>query len=191
MNAVFPTKKDANRSLKRLGCLLSILLAFILLLGVVSLSTSFYRWDGAFPGGEFYIHVQNHLGEPVTGAILNIYQKNRTTPSFGYPFDNYVSGQSLISDSTGEIVVLHIPRGIEFGGGGSYLFWVIPIGESYVPDFRCEISADGYKLRIFPVSLIFNVSDENVHPIPTQVVEYKGTAYTLSGYDRIIVVDNK
>jgi hypothetical protein len=191
MNTKSPMNKGSNKFRKVLGWYISFILILILFCGFASYVTTLYVWDGGFPSGEFHIFVQNQAGQPITGAVFSIYRENSSAPSFGYPFDNYISQRSLISDSRGEIIVLHISQGREFGGGGWSLFWIIPRGGTSAPDFRCEISGDGYETLIFPVSQIFFPSGETISPLPTKVVEYDGTAYNMSVHEKIVVLKSK
>jgi hypothetical protein len=195
MKEDLPVKTTSKKSRKRLVWLLVILaaiLASVTICGLASYATSTYYWDGGFPGGEFTLRVQDSAGQPVVGAVLNVYSENGSTPSLGYPFDNYLAENGLVSNSEGEIALLHIARGIEFGGGGWYLFWVFPMGgTSSSPEYRCEISANGYTTDTILGSEIFGAAWGAAAPVPTRVIEFEGESHPVSVYKIPVVLDKK
>jgi hypothetical protein len=195
MNGESPVKTANMKNRKRLGWVLGILtliLASVVICGLASYATSTYYWDGGFPGGEFTLRVRDRGGQPVAGAVLNVYSENGSTPSLGYPFDNYTVENGLVSDSRGEIALLHIARGIEFGGGGWQLFWVFPMGgTSKSPEYRCEISASGYETYTIMSSEIFGVTGSATRPVPTRVIEFEGESIPISVYEIPILLENK
>jgi len=150
-------------------------------------------WDGAFPSGEFHLQIQNQAGAPIEGAKLNIYQGVTQKYSFKYPFDNYQSENSLISNKAGEIILTHMPRGLEFGGSGWLLFWVIPINMSS-PKFDCEITANGYKTVKFSTQQIFETAYnayKNNENVPEKIVKINEDEFTLAIYQQSIVLKEK
>ena len=141
-------------------------------------------WDGAFPSGEYHLRILNQSGEPIDGAILNIYQGK--SQAFEYPFDNYLSENGLVSNEMGEIVITHAPRGLEFGGSGWLLFWVIPINMGS-PKFSCEITASGYKPLRFSVRQVFETSYNNSNA-PKKTVQINGNEVELRVFEQTVIL---
>lgn len=195
MNTEHPTRTARKKSKIGFLILLASLAAIVLLVvicGLASYATSQFSWDGGFPGGEYRLRVRDGSGQPIAGAVLNVYSQGGGVPSYGYPFDNYTSADSLASDAGGEIPLLHIGRGIEFGGGGWYLFWIFPMGGSMdAPEYRIEITAAGYKTFTLPGSGIFEAAYSAVQPVPTRVVEFEGESFSVPVYEISIVMNGK
>jgi hypothetical protein len=194
MNTQSPGKETVKKK-KHLGCVITGLIftvVIVVLCGFASYATSTYYWDGGFPGGEFTLRVQNSAGQPVAGAVLNVYSENGSTPSLGYPFDNYTVENGLVSNSKGEIPLLHIARGIEFGGGGWQLFWIFPMGgTSKSPEYRCEVTSGDYETYTIMSSEIFGVTGSATRPVPTRVIEFEGESIPISVYEIPILLENK
>ncbi len=190
------TSEELNKGARQKRIFVTVLLAsfvIVLVLSVASYVSTQVMWDGMFPSGEYHLLVQDQAGNPVEGAFLNIYAGKSAKHAFEYPFDNYLSENSLASNAKGEIVVTHLPRGFEFGGSGWHLFWVIPVNIG-APEFTCQISADGYKTLKFPDEQIFDEAynayknDENV---PEKKVQINGREFTLAIYEQSVTLKEK
>jgi hypothetical protein len=106
--------------------------------------------EGGFAAGEFRLTVTDPAGKPVEGAILRIYRHGTRSLAFGYPLDNHLAGQDLVSDKNGRITVIRKWGGISWGVKEWDLFWIIPMGDN-PPDFDCEISAKNFETHRFSI----------------------------------------
>ena len=144
-------------------------------------------WDGMFPAGEYHLKVQNENGIPISGAILNAFEDGTENLAFEYPLDNYSTEGDLISDEQGAIVVLHKPRGFEFGGSCWNLFWVYPIC-SDSPKFDFQISADGYKTIKFTTDELFAPAYDDRSNGKTTVTLENGENLQISVYELTFIL---
>ncbi|MBK9924550.1 MAG: hypothetical protein IPP66_04585 [Anaerolineales bacterium] len=177
-------------SQKRLRYILVASFALVLVLTFASYITTAVFWDGAFPSGEYHLQILNEAGDPVKGATLNIYQGK--TLAFEYPFDNYLSENTLISNDEGEIVLTHLPRGLEFGGSGWDLFWIIPIRMGG-PKFTCQIDAEGYKTYRFSSQQIFDTAYEayNNDSVPRKTIQINGNEVKIMILEKMIMLEKR
>lgn len=134
--------------------LLSIALVFLCCLGLVSILKTMGIAEGAFPSGEFELKIHDESGGLIEGAVLNIYEGGTRSPAFGYPIDNYSAQSKPTTNDLGLLKAIHKDRGFEYGGPSFGLYWLIPI-DSPVPQFDCEITAEGYKPTVFPIDQLF------------------------------------
>lgn len=123
-------------------------------LALASYMTTSIIWDGGFPSGEFHVNVRDPEGKPVRGGILRVYRGGTRDLASGYPLDNHVAGQELVSDDSGRIKAIRKDGGLQFGGHAWQLFWVIPMGAK-APKYDCEITAEGFKLLKFRLWRLF------------------------------------
>jgi hypothetical protein len=168
------------------GIFVAFMTLFVIL-GLASYNTTAVVWDGAFPSGEYHLRIQSEGGVPIEAAILNIYHGR--TQAFKYPFDNYLSENSLVSNKKGEIVITHASRGFEFGGTSWLLFWAIPI-DMGSPKFNCEIIASGYQALEFSVQQIFETAYKNENA-PMKTVQINGEEVELKVFEQSVVLKEK
>lgn len=166
---------------------LMILLFSLLVAAFASYFTTAVSWDGAFPSGEYHLQIVNQSGSPIKGATLNIYQGNNL--AFEYPFDNYLSENSLVSNDKGEIVLTHLPRGLEYGGSDWLLFWVIPINKSS-PKFNCEVIASEHEPLKFSANEIFEIAYET-NNTQKKTVQINGYEVELRMFEKTITLKGK
>jgi hypothetical protein len=155
--ATMDSLPDKLPTRRRKAVWLVVSIAFVILLaclGLISSKTTMGLWDGMFPSGEYHLKIQDKNGRPINGATLKIFEGGTKNVAFEYPIDNYLSEGSLVSNEQGVIVVLHKPRGFEFGGTCWSLYWVFPRC-SDGPEFDFQISADGYKSINFSTHDLF------------------------------------
>lgn len=124
------------------------------LLALASFLTTSRQWDGGFPAGEFRINVRSTDEQPIPGAVLRIYRGGTGDMAYDYPLDNHSASQALIGDGSGRITALRKHGGLQFGGHGWRLFWVIPMG-ARAPRYDCEITAAGFKSLKFDLHQMF------------------------------------
>lgn len=181
--------KEANKMMrqKRLRKIVVAAIVLLLVTAFASYFTTAVFWDGAFPSGEYHLQIVNQSGNPIKGATLNIYQGKNL--AFEYPFDNYLSENSLVSNDKGEIVLTHLPRGLEFGGSGWLLFWVIPINMSS-PKFNCEVIATEYKPLRFSANEIFVIAYET-NNTQKKTVHINGYEVELEIFEKTIILKGK
>src|SRR5262249_9290558 len=130
--------------MKRGAKIAAAAVAVVGLVALASCMTTSIYWDGGFPSGEFRVNVRDLEGKPVKGAVLRVYRGSTRELASGYPLDNHITGQELVSDENGRITAPWKDGSMQFGGHAWQLFWVIPIGAK-VPKYDCEITADGFK----------------------------------------------
>jgi hypothetical protein len=129
--------------------------ALLVVLAVVaSHVTTAYTWEGGFPSGEFRLKVVDPDGRPVPGAVLRVYRSGTSTPAYGYPLENHLSGQDLAGDDGGVVTAFRTRGGFQFGGTGWPLFWLIPVG-GHGPSYDCELTAAGFRPLRFPLDRLF------------------------------------
>jgi hypothetical protein len=132
----------------------AICVTVVALLAVASYYTTSHYWDGGFPAGEFRVYVHDQDGTPIEGATLRVYRGGTRDLAFKYPLDNHLADQELVSDENGRITAIRKRGGLQFGGHGWYLFWVIPMGAK-APEYDCEITATGFKPLKFGIWRLF------------------------------------
>jgi hypothetical protein len=157
MTNLLSQKTSISRWFKKPGWVIVLIIIFLMILAIVSYDRTGVIWNGSYPPAEFNLTIQNISGQPIEGATINIFRRGTRTPTFEYPIDNYLEMNSLVSDNQGLILIIHKPRGVEFGGFDWKLFWMIPIS-SGTPDFDYEISAIGYKPIRSSITQIFRVT---------------------------------
>jgi len=152
-----------NSSLNRFNNLFRVLvpISFVLIisLGGVSIQKTKNVKVSFYPLGEFHLEVRNEQGEPVEGAVLNVFEKNTKNLAFNFPIDNYHTENDLISNKQGMIIAVHIPHGLEIGRICHDVFWLYLVCSSYEPNFDFEISASGYQNIKFSTDVMFYNSD--------------------------------
>lgn len=183
--------QPSKPSRKWIGYIASGLVIFVL--AIVSLCSTFAIGEGAFPDGEFHLQIKDLAGKPIQGAVLNIYKGGGKEHAFGFPFYNYSSENSLVSNVDGEIIVTHIARGMEFGGPILRLFWIIPIG-SETPRFTCQVTAEGYRPYRFSSEQLFKIArdahdDDQVEPMNT--IQVDGIDFRIKTFEKLIVLKEK
>jgi hypothetical protein len=109
-----------------------------------------------FPAGEYHLRITNKMNKPIQGARLQIYESETQDPAFEYPVDNYRSDAALLSDEAGLMIVIHKPRGFEFGGSCQH-FLIVFTKCDKTPHYDFVISADGYKTIRFSDEVIYNL----------------------------------
>lgn len=140
------------------------LIVFILLLGAISIVTTFGIWDGAIPSAKFKIKVLDNQKAPVIGAKLSVYEKQgfmglRKSLSYNFPIQEFSEESHPISNSDGVIEISHISDGLEIGGGAFALFWIIPISFGD-PEFIVHIETPDGSERSFEYSDLYENCDE-------------------------------
>src|SRR5687767_6387785 len=96
-----PDKPKTQNQARRLGCIAAIVVILISILACISGATTFGIWDGLFPAGEYHLKVRSENGQPIKGAILNVFNSGTSNFSYKYPVDNYISDHDLISNEQG------------------------------------------------------------------------------------------
>jgi len=132
----------------------AIAVAVIGFLAVASYYTTSHDWDGGFPSGEFRVNLHDQDGKPIEGASLRVYRGGTHDLAFKYPLDNHLAGQELVSDENGRITAVRKRGGLQFGGHGWFLFWIIPMGAK-APAYDCAITAAGFKPLKFEIRRLF------------------------------------
>jgi hypothetical protein len=189
------TRKELNKGVgqkRLLAMVMLISLSITLVLAVTSYTSTQVMWDGMFPSGEYHLFIQDKAGNPIQGAVLNVFEGASARHAFKYPFDDYLSENSFISNSSGEIIITHYPRGLEFGGISWRLFWLIPIGIGG-PKFTCQITAEGYKVDRFSSDEIFDMAyatykDDSA---PRKLIYSNGNEYTIMVLGKTMVLEKR
>ncbi len=158
------------------------------LLALASYLTTSVIWDGGFPSGEFRIHVRDSQGKPVPSAALRVYHGGSRKLTSGYPLDNHVTGQDLVSGDDGQITTVRKRGGIQFGGHAWRLFWIIPMGAK-VPDYDCEITADGFHPLKFPVQRLFKSEHRFYEEFPKTKLRVGDKEIELKVYEQTFTLE--
>jgi hypothetical protein len=169
----------------------AILLVAVGFLAVASYLTTGIYWDGHLPVGEFRLHIRTPEGQPVKGAILRVYCSGTRDLAFGYPLDNHLAGQDLVSDESGQITALQRNYRLKFGGFKWDLFWVIPIGARKAPDVDCEVSADGFRPLQFSIWRLFKSSYRSYEAFPKTTLPVDGNEIELPVYDQTFMLERQ
>jgi hypothetical protein len=148
-------QSSTSKRPKKIGCTIAIVIAIVLFIGFVSIGTTSGVGEGTLPLGEFHLKIVNENGDPVRGAVLNIFEKRTKEAAFGFPVNNHKSSGDLISNEEGVIIASHIPEGFEFAASCFRLFWVFPMCDGGAPQFDFQISANGYKNLVFSNADLF------------------------------------
>lgn len=106
----------------------------------------------------------------------------------GYPLDNHVTGQELVSNDDGRVTALRKQGGLQFGGLAWRLFWVIPMGAK-APEYDCEITADGFKPLKFPVWRLFESPHQYYEEFPKTNLRVEGEEVELSIYEHTFTLE--
>ena len=160
----------------------------ILFLGFLSYVTTSVLWDGGFPSGEFRLDVVDSSGQPVEGAVLNVYRGGTSELAEEYPLDNHITGLELVSNERGRIVVLRRYDGTQFGGQAWDLFWLIRMGVQ-APKFDCKITAEGFKSLSFPVNRMFDSPHEYYKNFPKTTIQEDGESIELPIYEHTFTLE--
>jgi hypothetical protein len=148
-------QSNTSKRPKKIGCTVAVIIVIVLFLGLVSIGSTAGTGEGTLPLGEFHLKIVNQNGDPVSGAVLNIFEKNTQVSAFGFPVNNHKSSNDLISNEDGVIIASHIPEGFEFGADCFRLFWVFPMCDGGAPQFDFQVSANGYKNLVFSNADLF------------------------------------
>lgn len=150
-----PSNKLANARLHNKLATLVVVVTFFISLGIISAKTTESVNVGFYHHGEYHLNIRNKKGEPIEGAVLNVFEKNTKNFAFYFPIDNYRIENGLTSNKEGSIIAVHIPFGIEKGRVCRKLFWLYSICSAYTPGFDLEVSADGYQSIKFSADTLF------------------------------------
>jgi hypothetical protein len=181
--------KLSARPRKIVGLVAAVL--FVMIMGCVafaSFRTTFGLWDGMFPSGEYHLKIQDKSGRPINGATLKVFEGGTKNVAFEYPIDNYLSEGGLVSNEQGVIVVLHKPRGFEFGGTCWNLYWVFAMC-SDGPEFDFQISADGYETIKFSTTDFFEPAYHNRSSGNTTVTLERGENVQIQIYELVFTLE--
>jgi hypothetical protein len=171
------------------GAKIAVAIAAVVgLLALASYLTTSIIWDGGFPDGEFRINVRDPEGKPVRGAVLRVYHGGTRDLASGYPLDNHVTGQELISADSGRITAIRKHGGLQFGGHAWDLFWVIPMGAK-APEYDCEITAEGFKPLKFPVWRLFESPHRYYEDFPKAKLEVEGKEVEVKIYEHTFTLE--
>ena len=157
-------------------------------LALASLLTTTITWDGGFPSGELRVNVRSMEGKPVRGATLRVYRGDTRKLASGYPIDNHVTGQELVSDDGGRITAIRKHGGLQFGGQAWLLFWVIRMGDK-APEYDCEITAEGFKPLKFAVWDLFESPHRYYENFPKTKLEVDGEEVELKIYEHAFTLE--
>src|SRR5262249_43696849 len=163
--------------MKRGAKIAAAAVAVVGLVALASCMTTSIYWDGGFPSGEFRVNVRDPEGKPVKGAVLRVYRGSTRELASGYPLDNHITGQELVSDENGRITAPWKDGRMQFGGHAWQLFWVIPIGAK-VPKYDCEISRR-VQASQFPVRRLFESPHFCYEDFPKSKLEVDGEQVEL------------
>lgn len=148
------TKMDSIKSNNK-SVVIILVVALLISLGIISAKTTESVQVGFYNLGEFHLDIRDEKGEPIEGAVLNVFDKNTKNFAFYFPVDNYQVENGLASNKEGTIIAIHIPYGFEKGHVCRKMFWLYSICSSYTPDFDFEVSADGYQSIKFNTNTLF------------------------------------
>jgi hypothetical protein len=162
--------------------------AVVGLLALASYLTTSIIWDGGFPSGEFRVNVRDPEGKPVRGAVLRVYRGGTRDLASGYPLDDQMTGEELVSDEGGRITAIRMHGGLQFGGRAWQLFWVIPMGAK-APQYDCEITAEGFKPLKFPVWRLFESPHMYYVDFPKTKMQVDGKEVELKIYEHIMTLE--
>jgi hypothetical protein len=179
---------EAEGAMKRKAMIGMIGAAVLALLALASYRTTYcMRWGG-FPSGEFRLNVRDGSGQPVKGAIMHVYRGGTRDLAYKYPLDNYLPGRELVSDDSGRVTAIRKYGGLQFGGEGWALFWVIPMGVK-APTFDCEITAEGFKPLKFSVRRLFESPYQFYEDFPKTKLEVDGEEIELPIYEHTFTLE--
>jgi hypothetical protein len=159
---------------------------------LASYLTTSHTWAGGFPSGEFRLKVVDPDGRPVPGAVLRVFRGGTTTPAFGYPLENHLAGQDLVGDDGGVVTAFRTQGGIQFGGTGWVLFWVIPVGDhvgDHGPRYDCEITAAGFRPLRFPLVRLFQSPFQTYDQFPKTTRRVSDEDFELKVYENTFTLD--
>ena len=168
--------------------LVGSVVAILLILGLISYETTQMIWDGGFPSGEIRLNVRNQSGAPVIGARLNVYDAKTGNHAFGYPLDDYVTTDSMLSDNNGRITAIRRLERLQFGGHAWKLWWLVPIQSGY-PEYKCEVVAPGYEIKKFKVEELFKNPYTLYEDFPKTRVQIAGEEVVLKVYENTIALE--
>ena len=100
--------------MKRVAKIVAAIAVVVGVLALASYLTTYGIDEGGFPSGEFRIHVRDHEGRPVPGAVLRVYRGSTRELAANYPLDDHVTGNELMSDERGQITTIRRKGGIQF-----------------------------------------------------------------------------
>ena len=123
----------------------------VLLLGGLSLYSGRFCAAGAFAHAQYEFTFHTPDGAPLRGVRLQVVD-DKGEDSFHYPVSDYSAGSAPTSDAQGVLTFHHVNREHpEWFGSGSYLFFLIPVGEgAHAPVYYCRFVHEGrevYKAR--------------------------------------------
>jgi hypothetical protein len=168
-----------SRQLKKAAIVGAVI---VVLLALASFATTSRWMDGRFPQGYFQLSLCDTDGKPVKAAVLRVYRGGTRNLAYGYPLANHLPNNEITSDESGHIVAIQKSNGFQFGGHAWELFWVIPMG-AQVPEYDCEITAEGFKPLMFPVTQLFDAADNRLDDQPTVKVQVDGKEWELPSYE--------
>jgi len=144
-------------------------------LAVASYLTTGIYWDGGFPSGQIRILVVDESGTPLPGVSLRVLNPKTGDPVGDYPLQENTRPGGMVSGADGVITCHQAREGLQFGGFGWYLFWIIPLGCNEGPDFRFEFAKDGFGTRVLNADEFFEFGGQSYDAVP------KITTRTASG----------
>ena len=163
------------------------MIAFVILLGWFSLSTTLIRWTGRLPQVQLRLRIVDASGQPVRGVTLNTFLAGSQKRTDKWPLVECSASGGPVSDEDGTITVVAAYGG--FGGKVRMLFWCIPIGNRGT-SYDCEFSAPGYEIqRLDFWALAKNEQDWDSAPKVNDV--YNGIIRELKVVEKKVVMERK
>ena len=185
-------KSGVTKLFVGIGCLcipafiLVLLLSFLPFTRPLLFSTS--TFDGFFPSGEYHFKITNKMNKPIKGANLQVYEGETQNPAFEYPVDNYLSDTALLSDELGLIIVIHKPRGFEFGGSCQH-FLIVFTKCDKTPHYDFVITADGYKTVQFSDEVFYDLDRTRDATGMSNVVLENGQEEEIPVFELVYVLE--
>ncbi len=116
---------------------------------VLLVPTQRWGWSGSFPSSEFRLRFQGAENRPIPGVRLQVFTKSSGL-SHLYPIEEFVPGNTVVSDAEGRMTFTHFGLTYEYGGSDRTNWLGMQFRSGEAPQYDCAFflgDREVYRIR--------------------------------------------